>query len=211
MRARGLRERTQALGPALDWGSPGHHGGGRDPSGRSGTGPSPALEGASPGWGGQRTCPGRSVVWPGRWWRWGAGGSPRGLVDCHTHLVFAGDRSGEFEARLQGATYEEIAREGGGIRTTMRATREASEDELVRGGRPDASGTSSRGRGHHRGGEVRIRDGDGDRAADAPGGDGGSGDPLRSRSRPAFLGAHVLPPGVRRSPGWPTSTWSARR
>ena len=54
-----------------------------------------------------------------------------GLVDCHTHLVFGGDRSGEFEARLQGATYEEIARKGGGIRTTMRATREASENSLL--------------------------------------------------------------------------------
>jgi len=54
-----------------------------------------------------------------------------GLVDCHTHLVFGGDRSGEFEARLQGATYEEIAKKGGGIRTTMRATREASESSLV--------------------------------------------------------------------------------
>jgi imidazolonepropionase len=54
-----------------------------------------------------------------------------GLVDCHTHLVFAGDRSGEYEARLKGATYEEIARAGGGIRTTMRATREASEDDLL--------------------------------------------------------------------------------
>ncbi len=55
-----------------------------------------------------------------------------GLVDCHTHMVFAGDRSGEFEARLGGSSYEEIAREGGGIRTTMRATREASEEDLVR-------------------------------------------------------------------------------
>ena len=54
-----------------------------------------------------------------------------GLVDAHTHLVFAGDRSGEFEARLQGASYEEIARRGGGIRNTMAATREASEEELV--------------------------------------------------------------------------------
>ncbi len=53
-----------------------------------------------------------------------------GLIDCHTHLVFAGDRAGEFEARLRGATYEEIARSGGGIRTTMRATRAASEEEL---------------------------------------------------------------------------------
>jgi imidazolonepropionase len=55
-----------------------------------------------------------------------------GLVDCHTHLVFAGDRAAEFEQRCQGATYEEIARAGGGILATVRATRAASEDELVR-------------------------------------------------------------------------------
>jgi imidazolonepropionase len=54
-----------------------------------------------------------------------------GLVDCHTHLVFAGDRSGEFEARLGGATYAEIAAAGGGIKATVAATRAASEDELV--------------------------------------------------------------------------------
>ena len=54
-----------------------------------------------------------------------------GLVDCHTHLVFAGDRAREFEMRLQGASYEEIARAGGGIVSTVHATREASEDELL--------------------------------------------------------------------------------
>src|SRR5687768_13687892 len=54
-----------------------------------------------------------------------------GLIDCHTHLVHAGDRAHEFELRLQGATYEEIARVGGGILSTVRATRAASEDELV--------------------------------------------------------------------------------
>lgn len=53
-----------------------------------------------------------------------------GLIDCHTHLVFGGDRSGEFEQRLNGATYEEIARAGGGIVSTMAATRAASEDAL---------------------------------------------------------------------------------
>jgi len=52
------------------------------------------------------------------------------LIDCHTHLVFAGDRSGEFEARQSGASYEDIARAGGGIMSTVRATREASADEL---------------------------------------------------------------------------------
>ncbi len=53
-----------------------------------------------------------------------------GLIDCHTHLVFGGDRSGEFEQRLGGATYEEIARAGGGIVSSVAATRAASEDEL---------------------------------------------------------------------------------
>ena len=61
-----------------------------------------------------------------------------GLVDCHTHLVFAGDRAREFELRLQGASYEEIARAGGGILSTVRATREASEDELLRQSLPRA-------------------------------------------------------------------------
>ncbi|MDO9607312.1 MAG: imidazolonepropionase [Brevundimonas sp.] len=53
-----------------------------------------------------------------------------GLIDCHTHLVFGGDRSGEFEQRLGGATYEDIARAGGGIISSVKATRAASEDEL---------------------------------------------------------------------------------
>lgn len=52
------------------------------------------------------------------------------LIDCHTHLVFAGDRAVEFERRLQGVTYEQIAREGGGIISTVKQTRNASEDEL---------------------------------------------------------------------------------
>ena len=54
------------------------------------------------------------------------------LIDCHTHLVYGGDRAHEFELRLAGATYEEIAREGGGILSTVRSTRDASEDELLR-------------------------------------------------------------------------------
>lgn len=53
-----------------------------------------------------------------------------GLIDCHTHLVFGGDRSGEFEQRLGGATYEQIARAGGGIVSSVKATREATEDDL---------------------------------------------------------------------------------
>ena len=55
-----------------------------------------------------------------------------GLVDCHTHLVYAGNRAAEFELRLKGASYEEIARAGGGIVSTVAQTRAATEDELVR-------------------------------------------------------------------------------
>ncbi|HSR43384.1 MAG TPA: imidazolonepropionase, partial [Longimicrobiales bacterium] len=54
------------------------------------------------------------------------------LVDCHTHLVFAGDRADEFERRLRGESYEEIARAGGGILSTVRATRAADEEALFR-------------------------------------------------------------------------------
>ncbi len=54
-----------------------------------------------------------------------------GLIDCHTHLVYAGDRAGEFERRLDGASYEELARAGGGIVSTVRATRAADEDALL--------------------------------------------------------------------------------
>ncbi|QJE00504.1 imidazolonepropionase [Massilia forsythiae] len=59
-----------------------------------------------------------------------------GLVDCHTHIVHAGNRSDEWEARLNGATYEDIARRGGGILSTVRATRAASDDELLRQSAP---------------------------------------------------------------------------
>jgi imidazolonepropionase len=55
-----------------------------------------------------------------------------GLIDCHSHLIYAGDRAHEFELRLAGASYEEIARAGGGILSTVKATRAASADELVR-------------------------------------------------------------------------------
>ena len=54
-----------------------------------------------------------------------------GLVDCHTHLVYGGDRAGEFEQRLNGASYEEIAKAGGGIASTVKATRAASEADLT--------------------------------------------------------------------------------
>ena len=56
-----------------------------------------------------------------------------GLVDCHTHLVYGGNRAAEFEMRLQGASYEDIARAGGGIRSTVAATRAASDANLLAG------------------------------------------------------------------------------
>ncbi|WP_137896275.1 imidazolonepropionase [Ramlibacter sp. 2FC] len=64
--------------------------------------------------------------------RFDAGGAlvTPGLVDCHTHLVYGGQRANEFALRLAGASYEEISRAGGGIVSTVRATREASEDQL---------------------------------------------------------------------------------
>ncbi len=58
------------------------------------------------------------------------------LIDCHTHLVFAGNRANEFRMRLEGASYEQIARAGGGIVSTMKATRAASQDELVEAALP---------------------------------------------------------------------------
>ena len=54
-----------------------------------------------------------------------------GLVDCHTHLVFGGNRSGEFEQRLNGVSYEEIAKQGGGIASSVKHTRAATEQELI--------------------------------------------------------------------------------
>jgi len=59
-----------------------------------------------------------------------------GLIDCHTHLVFAGNRAREFEMRVAGASYEEIAREGGGILATVEATRRATEEQLIRAALP---------------------------------------------------------------------------
>ena len=59
-----------------------------------------------------------------------------GLIDCHTHIVFGGNRAMEFEMRLNGASYEEVARAGGGIVSTVSATREASLEQLVQDALP---------------------------------------------------------------------------
>ncbi len=68
-----------------------------------------------------------------------------GLVDCHTHLVYAGNRAGEFERRLHGATYADISREGGGIMATVHATRAASAGELGAQSRPRLAALASEG------------------------------------------------------------------
>ena len=59
-----------------------------------------------------------------------------GLIDSHTHLVYAGNRAREFEMRLEGASYEELAKAGGGILSTVRATRNASEEALFEASKP---------------------------------------------------------------------------
>lgn len=115
-----------------------------------------------------------------------------GLIDCHTHLVHAGDRAREFELRLEGASYEEIARAGGGIVSTMRATREASEDALVAASLPRldaliAEGVTTieikSGYGLDLESEIRML-----RAARR------LGTERQVRVATTFLGAHALPP-----------------
>ncbi|NCT68605.1 MAG: imidazolonepropionase [Rhodanobacteraceae bacterium] len=115
-----------------------------------------------------------------------------GLIDCHTHLVFGGDRAGEFEQRLNGASYEEIARAGGGIASSVRATRAASEDELLAQALPRAR--ALRGDGVT---TLEIKSGYGLdlaserkmlRVARRLGAELGIG------VRTTFLGAHALPP-----------------
>ncbi|WP_411341340.1 imidazolonepropionase [Sphingopyxis sp. J-6] len=115
-----------------------------------------------------------------------------GLIDCHTHLIHAGNRAQEFEMRLDGASYEDIARAGGGIVSTMRATRDASEDELVATALPRldallAEGVTTvevkSGYGLDTASEVRML-----RAARRLGAE------RRVRIATTFLGAHALPP-----------------
>jgi imidazolonepropionase len=115
-----------------------------------------------------------------------------GLVDCHTHLVYAGSRAGEFEQRLNGATYEEIARAGGGIRSTVAATRAASEAALLEASKPRlkallAEGVTTveikSGYGLEAGAEAKML-----RVARA------LGNALPVTVRTTFLGAHALPP-----------------
>jgi len=115
-----------------------------------------------------------------------------GLVDCHTHLVFGGDRAGEFEQRLQGASYEEIARAGGGIVSTVRATRAADEDALLAQSLPRARALLADGVT-----TVEIKSGygldlDGERRMLRVA--RRIGEELGLQVRTTFLGAHALPP-----------------
>jgi imidazolonepropionase len=115
-----------------------------------------------------------------------------GLIDCHTHLVYAGDRAREFELRLAGASYEEIARAGGGIVSTVKATRAADEDALVAQSLPRLDALLAEGVT-----AIEIKSGYGlDAASEAR--------QLRAARRlgaeravdvvTTFLGAHALPP-----------------
>ena len=129
--------------------------------------------------------PEKTVACEGRW-------ITPGLIDCHTHLVHAGDRAHEFELRLNGLSYEEIARAGGGIVSTMRATRMADEDELVASALPRLDALLGEGVT-----TVEIKSGYGLtldtelrmlRAASR------LGTERRVTVMPTFLGAHALPP-----------------
>ncbi|MEQ9198541.1 MAG: imidazolonepropionase, partial [Rhodospirillales bacterium] len=114
------------------------------------------------------------------------------LIDCHTHLVFAGNRAREFELRLEGASYEEIARAGGGIRSTVANVRAASEDELVARSLPrlramQADGATT----------VEIKSGyglDTQNEAKMLRAARRLGDMTGMDIRTTFLGAHALPP-----------------
>jgi imidazolonepropionase len=127
----------------------------------------------------------RAIDCEGRW-------ITPGLIDPHTHLVYAGDRAHEFELRLAGASYEEISRAGGGIVSTMRATRSASESDLVSAALPRLEALIAEGVT-----TVEIKSGYGLdlqhelkslRAARA------LGRLRRVRICTTFLGAHALPP-----------------
>lgn len=129
--------------------------------------------------------PDQTIELAGRW-------LTPGLVDCHTHLVFAGQRAAEFARRTAGTSYADIAREGGGIRSTMRATRAAGEDALVEQARPRlesllAEGVTTveikSGYGLELGTEMRML-----RVANRL----GAGHPCTVST--SFLAAHALPP-----------------
>ncbi|MGD9966058.1 MAG: imidazolonepropionase [Hyphomonadaceae bacterium] len=115
-----------------------------------------------------------------------------GFVDCHTHLVFGGDRAREFELRLEGASYEEIARAGGGIASTVAATRAATREELTESAARRLAGLTREGvttveiksgYGLDLETELKMLEAAGDLGARA-----------NVRVKRTFLGLHALPP-----------------
>lgn len=116
-----------------------------------------------------------------------------GLIDCHTHLVHAGNRQDEFERRLEGASYADIARNGGGIASTMRATSSATESELVAATLPRLDALLGEGVT-----TIEVKSGYG-LTLEAELRQLGVARQLASMRRvsiaPTFLGAHAVPPG----------------
>jgi imidazolonepropionase len=115
-----------------------------------------------------------------------------GLIDCHTHIVYAGDRSDEFEARLEGETYEQIARRGGGIAATVRATRAAGEEQLLKESLPRVKALLAEGVT-----TLEVKSGYGLTLADEAKMLRVArrlGRELRVTVKTTFLGAHALPP-----------------
>ncbi|MEM7226149.1 MAG: imidazolonepropionase [Pseudomonadota bacterium] len=118
-----------------------------------------------------------------------------GLIDCHTHLVYGGDRAGEFEQRLEGASYAEIAQAGGGIVSTVRATRAASEDALFESALPRLNSLLAEGVT-----TIEIKSGYGldlDNELKQLAVARRLGDGLPVTVKTTFLGAHALPPEYR--------------
>jgi imidazolonepropionase len=118
-----------------------------------------------------------------------------GLIDCHTHLVYGGDRAHEFEQRLAGASYEEIARAGGGIVSTVNATRRASEDDLIASAVPRLDALISEGVT-----TIEIKSGYGleletERRQLRAARRLGETRPIAVRT--TFLGAHAIPPEMK--------------
>ena len=115
-----------------------------------------------------------------------------GLIDCHTHLVYGGNRAAEFEQRLQGVSYIDISRAGGGIMNTVRATRQADEEELISQSRPRLREMLSEGittieiksgYGLETNSEIKMLQAARRLAAESG-----------VRVKTTFLGAHALPP-----------------
>ena len=115
-----------------------------------------------------------------------------GLIDCHTHIVYGGNRAGEFEKRLEGMSYEEIARAGGGIRSTVAATRAASGDDLFAAAQPALHSLMKEGVT-----SIEIKSGyglDTENEAKMLRVARRVGRSLPLTVRTSFLGAHALPP-----------------